>query len=57
MQMEMCTMAPGRMIREMDLVIISFTVIGVIEYYNGDQYNGEWKDNVKDGKGKCAEHL
>jgi len=26
-------------------------MVGVIKYSNGEQYNGQWKDDKKNGKG------
>jgi len=25
--------------------------LGVLSYINGDKYNGQWKENLKNGKG------
>lgn len=26
-------------------------IVGILNYANGDKYNGKWKDDKKDGKG------
>ena len=39
------------MIRRMATVIF-FLNKGVYNYANGNKYDGEWNDNLRDGKGK-----
>ena len=48
----MYTKGNGRMTREMELVK-NKNIIGKQEYANGDKYEGEWKDDKRNGNGKC----
>jgi len=45
-----------RMIYELEKVII-WSIVGVYTYANEDKYDGEWKDNQMDGKGKSLLNL
>jgi len=40
-----------RMIREKAMVCVCNKEIGVCKYANGDKYEGEWKNDMRDGKG------
>ena len=31
--------------------------LGTMTYANGDDYNGDWKNNKRDGKGKIATNI
>ena len=48
--------AIGKMIRRMEMVK-QIIIIGIMNYANGDRYNGEWKEDLKEGNGKMKFHL
>ena len=43
-------MVNGKIINEMDMVILIF-IIGLYHYKLGSKYEGQWKEDQKDGKG------
>ena len=43
-------MANGKMMRKMEKVIFK-NIIGTIYYANGDKFEGNFKNDKKDGKG------
>lgn len=45
------TMANGVMIREMEKVDFSIKSIGTLKCANKEVYNGQWKDDAKNGRG------
>ena len=45
-------MENGRMTRRMEKVNHIINTIGIFYFANDDIYNGEWKDDKKNGKGK-----
>lgn len=47
-------MAIGRMIKRMERVIIYNIIIGTQYYANGDRYEGEWRDDERNGKGNIV---
>ena len=52
--MEINTMVTGKTTSRMEKVQIR-TSVGLMEYSNGDAYNGDWQNNEKTGKG-IAKH-
>lgn len=41
----------GRKIRKMALVFLFVHFLGLCSYANGDTYDGQWKDDLKNDKG------
>lgn len=37
--------------RKMEKVLFIKKLLGKFMYYNGDEYNGDWKNDLKDGNG------
>ncbi len=51
MLMEISMMENGKMVNVMAMVIIPITHIGKLKCANGDEYEGEWKDDKRNGQG------
>jgi len=55
-QMEKNTRGSGVMTIRMGKVFFKRTSIGTYSYADGGKYQGEWRDNKRNGKGKFIDH-
>lgn len=49
--MEMSMRGIGETIKNKEQVRSNADNVGTMKYGNGDRYDGDWKEDIKDGKG------
>ena len=50
-------MAIGKMMQRMERVFLNKNTIGIMEYPNGDKYEGDFANDQKNGQGKYHKNL